>query len=396
MKVITLAILSLLVISSVSAQGCQVFSCGNIKQEGETRTCIQQDGENPTFAATKCDNADHTCQAFTWNSPADATANSLCGVDSFIKTFPPTFELVAGAGLDGDWCEEDANCFTSDLNTATCNGNVCKASTNTNDACTIDDDCKRGHGCTDSKCAKLLEKGDTCVGTLECNYLLDCVKIKGAENLVCTEAFSLNDGDEFTVPAMTHTNLGADLQASVVCSSGFQIVVDGGMQCRQADRSVSQEKEGRSTPEPGKTCDFNSYTTEAAAEFATPIVSQATSFCGFNQDNLAYCQVHAGDDEIMEVMKDIRGKKMNCHRLSGRAGSTCADLREVMISNLGFRFYKAGVSMGEGQAAANIANNDNCVAETVMSNLWQGHFGDSALTYGVFGVCASLLASILF
>lgn len=106
-----------------------------------------------------------------------------------------------------------------------------------------------------------------------------------------------------------------------------------------------------------------------------------------------------GDDEYLDAVKEAK-KALGtgvCHEKSGSIeGSHCATQKKIMDDKLGFKLFRLGTSVGDGQAAANIANNDECVAETVMSNFWQGHFKDSALAYGAFGVFASVLAFILF
>lgn len=215
---------------------------------------------------------------------------------------------------------------------------------------------------------------------------------------MCTADYSLKNGDKFTVPANSHENVGADLTGSAVCDSGFQIAIDGGLQCRAANKHVTKGLDGRAVAEVGDKCKYNVYNATADTDFNKPTVAESDSKCGFNKDDRAYCVIQPGDKEFVDIYNEFRkqSKDIKCHRLSGGDGSTCSKIKTINESDLGFKLFRLGKELTDPQAAANIANNDKCVAATVMSDFWQGRSPDSALTYGVFGVCASLVAFILF
>lgn len=62
--------------------------------------------ENSTSATTyaqKCKDSKLTCDSWKWNSPEDATEKASCGEVHPEKIWPPEFENVEGAALDGDF-----------------------------------------------------------------------------------------------------------------------------------------------------------------------------------------------------------------------------------------------------------------------------------------------------
>ena len=109
--------------------------------------------------------------------------------------------------------------------------------------------------------------------------------------------------------------------------------------------------------------------------------------------------IQPGDKEYLDFQEESfkKIKEHKCHRLSKRGvdGSFCADFKTYHESDLAFKGNMLATSITLPQSSANIANNVRCVAESITSNLWQGHFGDSALNYGIFGICVFLFFSIL-
>lgn len=109
MKVLTLAILSLIIVASMAAK-CRIFSCGSITNEGETKNCMKpKDGEGEQPYKSQICPKDKYCEAYLWKNPGDATGPSICSDTKYPETFPPKVTLVDNAALDGDYCEEDKN-----------------------------------------------------------------------------------------------------------------------------------------------------------------------------------------------------------------------------------------------------------------------------------------------
>jgi len=357
---------------------------------------VKGDGDSPQYNAKKCTERGQFCQAWKWATPAGSQDVAECGTDAYPVAYPPVFTPVAGKGVDGDYCEAVEDCYTSAENVATCTDNVCKASTKDQGACKVEKDCPVDYQCTGKKCTALKKSGETCANSGDCGFKTLCVK-KDGEDLKCTEYNSLANGALFTLPAQLHENLGNEPTASNVCSSGYQFTVGNNLECRDPNRSKVQGLKGRSTDEIGQTCAYITF--NDTTDYKKEVNATSTSYCGFNKDNKAYCQMQPGDDEFVAIRKKYmeKTKDFKCHRLSGgEDGSICADVFKFMSDKIAFDFYKLTASVSDGQTAANVANNDECAAATVMSNFWQGRSPDSALTYGAFGVCASLIAFVLF
>ena len=338
------------------------------------------------------------CQAWKWVDPGKAQPEANCTEDAFIKTFPIVFnETTESTGVDHDYCKTTSNCYTSKENNATCEKNLCTAATNEGATCKNDKDCPMDFKC-DKTCIKLNDVGGECTADSDCIYGTVCVNKNGTDGLKCTESYSFDNGVNYTTIGSIYENAGNQTVPSKVCKSRFQLNVEGDiLQCRAANRNKKQGLGGRTTDEGGQKCNITTYTN--LTDYTQEVPDTSDSYCGFNRDNKAYCKMQPGDDRVKKAFDKYfeKEKKFKCHRSSaGNANSICKDKLEFQINNIAFDHYKFSAAIEDGQEAANIANNDKCVAETITSNVWQGFPPDSALAYGAFGVCVSLLASILF
>lgn len=253
--------------------------------------------------------------------------------------------------------------------------------------------------------------GATCTKDTECVVAHDCVKIKDAENFICTAFGSLKDGATFTEPAVTSKSVRGffkdvkvegppgvvTLGGSNVCETNSQGTVGDVIQCRSAQRNVDQKLTSQNV---GNQCTTNTFVTDGVDDFATKTEVKTTPLCGFNKDNKAICPIFAGDDYIMELAKGIREAqdKQDCHRSSGQSnfagGAVCEDFFKIKDTKEAFLGFRAGEILGSPQVWANTANNDQCVAQGITFRNWNGH--DSAyLSYGVVGMVATAFASIM-
>lgn len=392
----TIAILVVALLAVTQADGeCRIFSCGTITQ-GETGTiCAQRAGEAATdnFNLGGCQNTD-VCQAWKWNTPADATEDQNCGADAPEAPAWGRFNRADNGGLDGDHCTATADCYVSEQNAATCNSNVCTAATKAGDACGQAQDCPRGHTCGgDGTCVALLASGKECTTSLDCARGLSCAKTteEGAQ-ATCMGAGAFKDGQEFMFEGEAGGSAG-------ICQNGNAFVVGDHLQCRQLPRNKDQNKLTQATP--GENCAILTFDKPEAENFDQSTETNVNSYCGFNKDNAAYCPRQPGDTEVLNQNKAVESKinGFNCHRLSGTvAGSICAPVLEWQNSKEGWNFYSRFSLVGTeaGQAWANVANNDKCVAEGIMSNFWGGHFGDSAFGLTVVASAAATILSFVF
>lgn len=289
MRVLPLAILSLIIVSAMAANTCKIFNCGNIQQTEGSVTCVKkQDNEEPTFRTQKCENKDHFCQAFNWNSPDQSTDTAECAAAAPPTTFPIPTPTVANAGFDGDFCDVVANCHVTEKNAATCAANVCTAVTKADSDCDDVAECPMGFSCTTKKCTALKAAGTVCANQAECVYSTTCVTVGEETDKKCTAANSLADGVTFVLATVSHEALGAEPAGSALCTSRFEFTVEGKQQCRAANRNTVQKLAGRTTDEAGQTCAYRTFNTATIADFATAVDVTSSSKCGFNKDNKAY------------------------------------------------------------------------------------------------------------
>lgn len=400
MKVLPIFLLSFVGYFVNAQTNCTVFSCGGITQtEGQTWCVFGEETASPTLTTQNCNQDGQHCDAFKWNSPADA-GNATCGTEAPATTWPSEITFVAGAGLDGDYCNETANCFSSDWVNPTCTDNVCVSNITTGAVCNEDKDCPRDSSCVDNDgtktCTAFPAANSECTDAVGCAFGSTCVTLEGRQGNVCTAAFSLANGVNYTLTGEQGPTDGT-LFATNLCDSGAGFRVNAtATQCRPANRN---KDESLTTAEPGQDCVILTNNAPEAANWNVEnnITAAETSKCGFNKDEKAYCQVQPGDKMIANDIKVIREKNTGyaCHRLSGAAdGSTCAGARKFEISKDGFRLFKIANMLASAQASANVANNDRCVAETIMADFWQGQFG-SALAHSVVGACAALFSVFL-
>lgn len=393
----TIAIFCACLLAFASAEGtCRIFSCGDIKQPEEgPQVCVQQQTENAVdqFHVAGC--GDQFCQAFQWASPDAATEAGVCGTEFPIPNWG-VFSPADNAGLDGDYCEEDAHCYSSEKNAATCKSKVCTATTKAESECDNANDCPIGHTCTDNACAALVAENGQCATAIDCDFGLDCVTLDGAENPTCVRRSTLANGAKFVRPTTLAGETNVAPVGSSVCKSRFEVVIDGTSQCRQGTTNADQSSLTRDNA--GDSCATHVFDNDDLEKFEEFSEASTEAKCGFNKDSNAHCVPQPGDDnivsEIQRAFDQTKGHK--CHQLSGaEAGSVCAATLNWQRSDDGWRFHNKATNVGDAMAQqhANVANNDKCVAETLTISFWQGHYDDNA--FGFSFVAVSAVASIL-
>ena len=87
-KVLTLAILSLIIVASMAAK-CRIFSCGSITDEGEVKNCMKpKEGEGEQPYNSQIFSKDSYCQAYEFKKPEDVSGTSVCSDKKYDETFP--------------------------------------------------------------------------------------------------------------------------------------------------------------------------------------------------------------------------------------------------------------------------------------------------------------------
>eukprot|EP00343_Euplotes_focardii_P006647 CAMPEP_0205821604 /NCGR_PEP_ID=MMETSP0206-20130828/8542_1 /ASSEMBLY_ACC=CAM_ASM_000279 /TAXON_ID=36767 /ORGANISM="Euplotes focardii, Strain TN1" /LENGTH=290 /DNA_ID=CAMNT_0053117199 /DNA_START=347 /DNA_END=1216 /DNA_ORIENTATION=+ len=289
--------------------------------------------------------------------------------------------------------------------TATCESNICVASTGDDSACDTNKDCPLTHLCTgtrNKKCIALPKTGEVCTDTVGCFSNAICAMMDGDTDLKCTELFSVENGKVYTLANEVRPTPAA-VFASNLCADGhaFPIGAATQSQCRPANRNKATGIKGLAKDEAGSECTLITRVAPETENWETEsdVANVDSSKCGFNKDEKSYCSVQFGDEDILKIMRsslENKSKRM-CHRETGNPteGSYCADQKKFDAADNAFQIYKTTGILVSSQASANVINNDRCVAETIMADFWQGNF-DSAFTAGIIAVFSSFVAITLF
>jgi hypothetical protein len=406
-----IAILFVLLLTATCAQNvCKVFSCGSISQtEGEEEICvkIQTGNADVIYDSATCSKNGEYCLAWEWGSVSEVEDSARCGTVQYENIWPIQFFATANKGLDGDICETTADCYKSPENAATCESKVCISSIAAGGVCAVTNDCPVSHWCTGDSpvCTVHTDDGETCSNVSECGYRRDCIEIVTngtAAAATCVVWGSLANGDQFTQTITGASGeFNAGLAGSDVCKSGRQVTIDGTMQCRSADRNKVQGRAYLKKDTAGEECVFDQYRADTLAEFDTPVEGKDFALCGFNKDNKAWCPLLLGDDEVLDIISDfnIVWDAAKCHKNSGApgsgSGSVCKAQFDIQDLNEGWRFFHYIIQTATPFAFANSAYNDQCVADTIMSNFWHGRF-DSAYAASAFTSMFVLIASFIY
>ena len=310
--------------------------------------------------------------------------------------------------LDGDSCEEDKHCRSSDTNKPTCTEGVCLSSIKVGEPCGDNEDVPRGHYCNGGTTTALIKDGEACDPTQGKEFCGDnsfCVGLEQDDKTTkntCVLIWSQVAGTIFKNIDPTPRGAGETF-FSPICDSNTAFSLDdqGRVQCRKPTKNAKTGEDGLRRDNNTAACPGTRYSNADETKYDEPVEGNlpSTAKCGFNKVENAYCPYQFGDDEVLKVITpDIEAaQKLECSKWSTpnpKEGVLCAATMKNEASDGAFKRWSA-YNMGiNEQKSVNVMNNDKCVAETIMADFWQGNF-DSALARGVLGVCASLLAFIL-
>ena len=393
-----LLVAMLMLLSKVHGSTCQVFKWGSVKSSGTDELWVMKDEGDSTFinAQTWTDKT-RACDSWKWNKPEEADKGT-CGKEHPPKTWPPKFTYVDGAALDGDFWFATSNCYQSPWNQAECVKNVWKASTNSASRWDSNKDwAKEDYCAVDTWSPRKLE-GLTCATNEECISNMVCLKKEGETIFKWTPKYSLKNGEIFTRSDRSVSQVSSSI-FSDICDTGSEFSKEGvaERQCRKPFRSSSNDKgiDALAHKDVGSEWMVRVFEDEDFKNFdkESIITWPEVSRCGFNKDDRSYCPLNSGDDLIASVLAEVRKKDSSAiwHIDSGNEeGSIWAFTKELYDSNLGFKFLQYQEMMEDPQVAANTMNNDKCVAETIMSDFWQGNF-DSGSYSRLIGIFSSLL-----
>jgi hypothetical protein len=152
-------------------------------------------------------------------------------------------------------------------------------------------------------------------------------------------------------------------------------------QCRAAERNVEQGIDNLKKLTPGENCTFIRYNNPDPEMYDVGEFANSFSKCGYNEDSFAYCPIKLGDDVVINAREKVRKiltvPNPKCHSRSF-SGSN-----RVPLCVSAFQEYK-DVAILLSRNLINdstlrishlSANNDKCVAESIMKGYWLGTFG---------------------
>ena len=412
--IIAIAFIAILA-TSVVADGstCKIYSCGSITQTEEgPNTCVKvNDDVETTFNIQNCEETAPDCVTDDpiWLDPSTAPATATCGVIANPDTFPPTPKTFVGLGVPGDFCSATADCVQE--NGVTCEGSTCTTTLGLKDVCTTSTQCPQGHYCStdaDAKvCTPAKKVGDTCDNINLCAFDSVCIQLDGADDKKCFGRNSVAENQKFTEifgEPKAVMNLAAgeqDVDPTIIfypiCKTGFARVVDLPSlkyECRKGARNTKQD---RKTEFNGDACEYTKFDGDTVDGIKETIPSR----CGFNRVDNAFCQMLKGDDDVINAMNAVKYTVVdpsNCHPLSREATTgTCMEIiNKLWKEPTYFPFFQRSMQAIAGNSPL-VADNDQCVANSITQQLWFGKFGDDAMSYsfiGTLSVFAILMAFI--
>ena len=383
---ITLAILAIMIALAAAENECRVFDCGTIDQtEGQANICASKKGDDATaWEAQTCPDAAPFCQttAAAWTTPAGIPDTASCALTP-TTTFGNKFVTAdPGIGVDGDFCEADAHCFSNGNNAATCIENVCTSPNLADATCANSDDkeCPRTLHCSAANtCLAFLATDAVCTRQGQCAIGSFCVKLEeeATPEFKCKADGSIALGAIFSFPEDTQqvenavkTEGGLTVTTSAfqaACASLSQVTLTGDnagkRQCRTADKSSNSDFSRAATTDSCEIVSFNDDT-----DFEKENTRTVTPKCGFNKSNKAWCPVQIGDDKAQTYITAGRAavKDFSCHRESlnsPEGGSVCAEfyteIQKVEHTSDAFLNFRLTTVVGDAahQTWANTADN---------------------------------------
>ena len=134
----------------------------------------------------------------------------------------------------------------------------------------------------------------------------------------------------------------------------------------------------------GSNCMIKTYVSEDTKKFDSVFTKNEESLCGFNNDTRAWCPLKVGDEMAQYYYFNWaeKMKSFQCSRFSQNdpeSGSVCHDYYTAMQDEdedlfSYFKFEKTVLSDDSAQIWANVAYNEECVAETLTKDFWNGHY----------------------
>lgn len=367
--IMTEMILFLAIISSVSAQQCYIFGCGQLNK-GQCIGAVNF-GE-PTINVNSCP-AGQFCNYASAPFSTPLIGSSYCQNIPAPPAPQPTLNIPAG-----DFCNTTLG---DTCNKGNCVDGVCVSNNKIGSACSVDIDCPTGSFCNKGTvCTPFTPPGGNCVpGATPFSKVSSCGYSGRCINNTCVLPYSLKGNTG--VPLNTS---GGQLIASYFCESGY---ADGSksntgyfMCVHPPHNDASHIQNGVPT---GSICKITQYYADGTFSHLS-----MTPICGYNQNSNLYCPWEFGDAPLQKMLNTIKRANVaerlnvNCNP----ASQNCAYIKELP--------YDVNLALGQFIWARSnirltpfIANNAECVQQTLTSAYW----GSEAKTLGLTLLATALI-----
>lgn len=264
---------------------------------------VKAEGYVPSYHVGECQF--HSCSALSWNSPDSIPDFARCK-RQIPANNPFQFVGHTNVALDGDYCQSNSNCHSSEFHTSKCIDSKCVVSTSVGDACDNHKYCPMDAFCGEDKtCQERKADFDKCDSDEQCSSGYSCIKQKSFGNFACKKFHSLPNGFEFSYAdsdSVDVTSTTPVVSESIICESYSQVYLpkEGVYQCRPANKNVDQSLV---KPGPDQDCSYATYVNEDPTKYNVAMFETTESLCGFNKDPSALCPLQLGDDYSMKLLK---------------------------------------------------------------------------------------------
>lgn len=306
-------------------QGCPVYQCDKINNNGRSGDeiiCGQRVSDSQYNVDDDCESG-YTCEA----GILDIFFGTLPQVAYCQPIGTPWYETR----YPGDICELDSQCFMN----ATCQSGVCVAANpNIGAPCTYSGECSTRQYCNQDLylCEPVLQVGQSCTGSNQCGWGIGCLPNIDGSKSYCTSYLSLPVG----------TVVYNSSSSALFCETENTVVVGNQRYCSPGDISITGPSVGLQLDEK---CFYKHY--NDPNDWSSFVVTSDKPFCGYNQDDSAYCNQRNGDHvytSYLSTLKDAYSSDLDCNYYSDEhyhyiTDFDCADF----IKKYGTSFSKTHV-----------------------------------------------------
>ena len=307
--------------------------------------------------------------------PSELTGTKTCGVPNSVTNLAP-----------GDICTTSSECYGEGF----CESGICNAaSTIKNAPCKDTLECQANQYCNENKCTPVIDDFERCdINNPGCKYGSVCTTYQTGLNFYGKPVMSVL---EFCIPLFSQkveyprgdytTQIGEP--NGLLCESGHFITDSNKYYCMNAPYKLTSITEGF---EEGTECFFWAYLDKSDPHFKSK--QKELAKCGFNNNNLAYCDIHAGDSpykEYISAYKNVLSKNLSCNPKSTKCASLYSHANAAFPALERHALYKI-----QPNGNANVADNDECVRDEITVDYWGA---DHAL---LITLCTGLLSLLFF